>query len=48
MVGDAVVEDVAWTYEDPLPESVQITGMLSFDLGRAEVVAELPVGSVVR
>ena len=41
-VGDAVVEDVAWSYEDPLPESVPIKGYLSFDASRADVVAELP------
>ena len=48
VIGDTVVDDVAWSYEDPLPESVQITGMLSFDLAKADVVAELPQGSVVR
>ncbi len=31
VVGDVVVDDVAWSYDDPLPESVPITGMLSFD-----------------
>ncbi|HEY7107774.1 MAG TPA: DUF427 domain-containing protein [Acidimicrobiia bacterium] len=44
-VGDTVVEDVAWSYEDPLPESALIAGHLSFDLERAEVEAGLPVGS---
>ena len=44
-IGDTVVEDVAWSYEDPLPESSLIKGYLSFDLTRADVVAELPVGS---
>ncbi len=44
-IGDTVVEDVAWSYEDPLPESLPIKGYLSFDLTRAEVVADLPVGS---
>ena len=39
---DAVVEDVAWSYEDPLPESTQIAGWLSFDPARADVDAELP------
>ena len=48
VIGDVVVDDVAWSYDDPLPESVQITGMLSFDLAKADVVAELPQGSVVR
>ena len=42
---DTVVEDVAWSYEDPLPESSLIKGYLSFDLTRASVVAELPVAS---
>ncbi len=47
VVGDAVVDDVAWTYADPLPESTVIAGMLSFDLDKAVVDAELPVGAVV-
>jgi uncharacterized protein (DUF427 family) len=47
VVGDAVVDGVAWTYADPLPESTVIAGMLSFDLGKAVVDAELPVGAVV-
>ena len=45
VVGDAVVEDVAWSYEDPLPESLPIKGYLSFDTTRAAVLAELPEGS---
>jgi uncharacterized protein (DUF427 family) len=44
-IGDTVVEDVAWSYEDPLPESSLIKSYLSFDLTRADVVAELPVAS---
>lgn len=42
VLGDAVVADVAWSYEDPLPESLPIAGLLSFDGGRVTVVAELP------
>jgi uncharacterized protein (DUF427 family) len=42
VIGDTVVDDVAWSYEDPLPESVQIKGYLSFEPTRAEVTAELP------
>ncbi len=42
VVGDTVVEDVAWSYEDPLPESLQIQGHLSFDTSRSAVEAELP------
>jgi uncharacterized protein (DUF427 family) len=41
-IGDTVVEDVAWTYEDPLPESTAIAGHFSFDLARADVHAQLP------
>lgn len=43
-VGDTVVEDVAWSYTDPLPESLPIKGLLSFDSARADVAAELPLG----
>jgi uncharacterized protein (DUF427 family) len=42
IIGDAVVEDVAWSYEDPLPETSPIKGCFSFDAARADVVAELP------
>ena len=43
MGGDGgVVEDVAWSYEDPLPESLPIRGMLSFDETKADVLAEMP------
>jgi uncharacterized protein (DUF427 family) len=37
------VEDVAWSYEDPLPETLPIKGFLSFDATRVDVVAELPL-----
>jgi uncharacterized protein (DUF427 family) len=42
VVGDSVVDDVAWSYDDPPPECLPIKGYLSFDAARAEVVAELP------
>jgi uncharacterized protein (DUF427 family) len=42
VVGDTVVDDVAWSYEDPPPECLPITGYLSFDATRADVLAELP------
>jgi len=45
VVGDTVIEDVAWSYQDPPPESLPIAGFLSFDSARADVMAELP-GSV--
>jgi uncharacterized protein (DUF427 family) len=44
VVGGVVSEDVAWSYEDPLPESLPITGYLSFDHTRANVEAQLPTG----
>ena len=42
VIGDTVVEDVAWSYEEPLDESVRIRGHLSFDPAKATVAAELP------
>jgi uncharacterized protein (DUF427 family) len=50
VVGDDVVEDVAWSYEDPVPESLPIRQLLSFDGARANVVHDLPpvVGAVSR
>ena len=41
-IGDALLEDVAWSYDDTLPESLPIKGCLSFDADRIDVVAELP------
>ena len=41
--GDGLLEDVAWSYEDTLPESLPIKGFLSFDDARVDVVAELPL-----
>ena len=42
VVGDTELEDVAWSYLDPPPESVPIKGFFSFDAARATVVAEVP------
>jgi uncharacterized protein (DUF427 family) len=42
-VGDTVVDDIAWSYEDPPPESLPIKGFLSFDATRVDVVAALPL-----
>lgn len=42
VVGDTVIDDVAWSYADPPPETRPIQGFFSFDATRAEVVAELP------
>jgi uncharacterized protein (DUF427 family) len=42
--GEIVVDDIAWSYDAPLAESAGIAGYLSFDLGKADVSAELPEG----
>ncbi len=38
-----VVDDIAWCYAEPLPESLAVQGFLSFDATRVDVVAELPL-----
>jgi uncharacterized protein (DUF427 family) len=45
VIGDTVVEDVAWSYEEALPESLAIEGHLSFEPSKVPVSAELPEGS---
>ncbi len=40
--GDERVDDVAWTYDEPLPESQFIKGMFSFEADRVIMRAELP------
>lgn len=42
------VEDIAWSYPDPPPESLPIKGFLSFDESRAEVLAQLPTFDAAR
>ena len=42
VVGDSVVEDVAWSYHEPMPETLPIKGFFSFDARRADVAAQLP------
>jgi uncharacterized protein (DUF427 family) len=42
LVGDAVVDDVAWSYDNPLPETLPLKGFFGFDATRADVSAELP------
>jgi uncharacterized protein (DUF427 family) len=44
-VGDAVLEDVAWSYEDPLPESTRLGRFLSFDETRVDVHHDLPAAA---
>ncbi len=41
-VGEMAVADVAWSYEDPLPESAAIKGLLCFEPSRATVIDDLP------
>ena len=42
VIGDTIVDDVAFSYEEPLPESSLIKGYFSFEPARADVSAELP------
>jgi uncharacterized protein (DUF427 family) len=42
VLGETILEDVVWSYDDPLPESVAIAGYLSFDADRVDVEAEVP------
>jgi uncharacterized protein (DUF427 family) len=43
VVDGRVVDDIAWSYEDPPPETGPIKGFLSFDDARVELLAELPM-----
>ncbi|HZU47953.1 MAG TPA: DUF427 domain-containing protein [Mycobacterium sp.] len=45
VIGDTVVDDVAWSYPDPPPESLAIKDYFSFDETRVDVVAELPAAA---
>jgi len=42
VIGDTIVEDVAWSYPEPMPETLPIKGFLSFDAARVDMLAELP------
>jgi uncharacterized protein (DUF427 family) len=44
-IGDETIHDVAWSYEDPLPESSPLAGFLSFDDARVALQHDLPPGS---
>lgn len=41
-VGESRVDDIAWSYEDPLPESVAIRGLLSFEPDRVTLTHDVP------
>lgn len=43
VLGDLVIDDAAWSYADPPPESLPIKGFFSFDASRVDVAAELPL-----
>ncbi|MGE2717100.1 DUF427 domain-containing protein [Mycolicibacterium litorale] len=45
VIDGIAVDDVAWSYAEPLAESQSIAGFVSFDPARAEVLAELPLSS---
>lgn len=46
-VDGRTISDVAWSYDDPLPESLPIAGMLSFDDTKVAVEADLPSGTTL-
>jgi uncharacterized protein (DUF427 family) len=48
VAGYTTVQDVAWSYDDPLPESLPIRRMLAFDPTRATVLQELPSSAASR
>lgn len=43
-VGNESIADIAWSYEDPLPESVPLRGFLSFYPARVTLSHDLPAG----
>jgi uncharacterized protein (DUF427 family) len=43
-LGDHVLHDIAWSYEDPLPESTPLRGFLSFDESRVTLHHDVPTG----
>ncbi len=48
VVGTTVVENAAWSYEDPLPESEPIRGLVSFDDTKVSVLHDLPPAALPR
>lgn len=47
-LGKVEVADIAWSYEDPLPESSPLGGFLSFDETRVTVEHDLPIPAEAR
>ncbi len=46
-IGADVIQDVAWSYEDPFPESLPLAGFVSFDDSRVTVHQDLPAAPEV-
>lgn len=46
-VGDTVVADVAWSYDDPVPECLPLRALVAFDPARADVIDDLPAGGAI-
>ena len=42
VVGDTRVDAAVWSYEDPLPESATVKGLLSFEPARATIEHDVP------
>jgi uncharacterized protein (DUF427 family) len=40
VIGDTVVEDVAWMYRYPLPESQKIAGLVAFYPDKAQITVD--------
>jgi uncharacterized protein (DUF427 family) len=47
VVGTTIVENAAWSYEDPLPESEPIRGLVRFDDTRVNVQHDLPPAALL-
>jgi uncharacterized protein (DUF427 family) len=43
-LGNELLADIAWSYEDPLPESVPLRGLLSFYESQVTLHHDLPTG----
>lgn len=46
-VDGTLVRDVAWSYDDPLPESTPIAGMLGFYAERTQMIQDVPASFAV-
>jgi uncharacterized protein (DUF427 family) len=46
-IGSTLIEDAAWSYDDPLPESQPIAGCVSFDTAKVVLTAQLPIANAI-